>query len=152
MENRLRPNELEAVKRLEAAKIIVRGEKGYVWDALEGVKYGRMEYGRLVSMLERIVAGIRAQGSQKQNESLDKNLAGMVFVTGIKRPGQGTRDDWGMWIPNGDLEILVSSARTGTCLVCEKNKAEQRACKMAKILDTMPIDRMLGDGCGYFYG
>ena len=74
MENRLRPNELEAVKRLEAAKIIVRGEKGYVWDALEGVKYGRMEYGRLVSMLERIVAGIRAQGSQKQNESLDKNL------------------------------------------------------------------------------
>lgn len=120
-------------------------------DSTEGCKQAAATASAMIHKAFQLL--LRTMDKQ-QVLSLKRNLAHMrheVFITGATGFDHTKRD--GVWVSEGDLAVIVDATRE-CCDTCTANIAEQRQCKLAKALDSIP--RLVGDdtntgrGCRYF--
>lgn len=63
------------------------------------------------------------------------------YTIGIKKPGTMERDEknFGMWLSYEVIQALLSGCHDH-CMMCPSDKAQRRACKLRKALETIPND------------
>lgn len=92
----------------------------------------------------------------EQVAAYDRNVRTLKYAIKVVSPSvqvaQECRDD-GCWLSVAALEQILGASREH-CLTCMKDPQQQRACKLAKAFNEIPIGRQdeKADGCGYFTG
>lgn len=104
-------------------------------------------------MIRRLSEKIVDSMPMDQVLSLRRNLKTLRYSISVARPGGKDYSDDGRWLSYTALDVLVGAAQD-TCLMCMKDKQEQRKCPLAKAFDELPCSRedFRTDGCRYFNG
>jgi len=105
-------------------------------------------------MVRRLSEKIMDTMPSEQLISFSRNLRTLRYYVEVARPGGRPYKDDGRWLSYDALDILCAAALEGRCLVCQKNKQEQRKCPLAKAFDELPFMKAdeRADGCRYFTG
>lgn len=105
-------------------------------------------------MIRKAIERIYATMPVEQLVSYSRNLQTLRYYVEVSRPNGRKYGDDGRWLSYDALDKLCAAAQEGRCLVCTKDKQEQRKCPLAKALDELPCAKAdeHADGCKYFGG
>ena len=121
---------------------------------LETIDNGKGMRNGARGMIRRLAEKIMDTMPTEQLISFSRNLRTLRYYVEVSRPtGRPYKDD-GRWLSYDALDILCEAAQDGRCLVCQKNKQEQKQCPLAKAFDELPCGKVqeYSDGCKYFTG
>lgn len=149
----LTASEREALLRMNVAMEILILDIHQLDQRAKLVPYARRDLAMLSAVARRLLAGFAATVPANQKQTYLNALNMVSYVVGIKKPGAMTRDEhnYGMWLPWEVLNALLAGCHDH-CLMCPSDKAQRRACKLRKALETIPNDsedREDGD-CPYY--
>lgn len=105
-------------------------------------------------MIRRLAEKVMDTMPTEQLVSFSRNLRTLRYYVEVARPGGRPYKDDGRWLSYDALDMLCAAAQEGRCLVCQKNKQEQKQCPLAKAFDELPCMKAdeKADGCRYFTG
>ena len=105
-------------------------------------------------MIRRLSEKIMDTMPTEQLVSFTRNLQTLRYYVEVSRPNGRPYKNDGRWLSYEALDMLCAAAQEGRCLVCQKNKQEQRKCPLAKAFDELPCMKAdeRADGCRYFTG
>ena len=103
-------------------------------------------------MIRRLCEKIMDTMPTEQLVSFSRNLQTLRYYVEVSRPSGRPYKNDGRWLSYDALDILCAAAQDGRCLVCQKNKQEQKQCPLAKAFDELPCQKANEntDGCKYF--
>lgn len=106
-----------------------------------------------LGMIRKTCEGVMESMPAEQIQSVKRNLKTLRYYIAVAKPGGRSYKDDGRWLSYDALDTLCEAAQE-RCLVCMKNKQEQRKCPLAKALDELPCAKAYeqSDGCRYFSG
>ena len=151
---RLTASERESLLRLNVAmEVLILDVKDKLAERAKLVPYGRRDMAMLAAVARRLLDSFKATIPEEQKKTYMNALSMVSYTIGVKSPGPSQRDDhnYGMWLPHEVLHALLDGCHDH-CLMCPKDKAERRACKLRKALTIIPNDsqeRSDGD-CPYY--
>ena len=92
---------------------------------------------KIKKLMEQVVGTI----PDDQLKSYVNSLKMASYTVGIRKPGNMERDEknYGMWLPFEVINALLNGCHDH-CMMCPADKAERRACKLRKALETIPND------------
>ena len=148
---RIRGSEAEAFKRLHVASDILDGLRRDMHERAGLVKWGRRDLAAASALLNKVFAAMLDTVPLPQLQTMARNLKTACFWTGTRRPGEReNKTDFGMWVSWDAINGLIEAGRE-KCITCTLTPQEQRECKLARALDTMPADKdETATGCGYY--
>ncbi|MBR1565141.1 MAG: hypothetical protein IJ649_00115 [Oscillospiraceae bacterium] len=78
---------------------------------------------------------------EEQFATYIRSLEMASFTVGIKKPGDMGRNDkdFGMWLSYEAINGLLEGCHEH-CMMCPGDKAQRRACKLRKVLTSIPND------------
>ena len=106
-----------------------------------------------LGMVRKTVEVIMNSMPDEQRISFTRNLRTLRYYKAVASPnGRDYKDD-GRWLSYDALDTLCEAAQD-RCLLCQKNRQEQRQCPLAKALDELPCNKAdeRAEGCRYFTG
>ena len=103
-------------------------------------------------MIKRLSEKIMDTMPTEQLISFTRNLQTLRYYVEVGRPNGRPYKNDGRWLSYDALDMLCAAAQDGRCLVCQKNKQEQKQCALAKAFDELPCMKANEntDGCKYF--
>ena len=103
-------------------------------------------------MIRRLAEKIMDTMPTEQLVSFSRNLRTLRYYVEVSRPSGRQYKNDGRWLSYDALDMLCAAAQDGRCLVCQKNKQEQKKCPLAKAFDELPCAKAqeTADGCKYF--
>mgnify|MGYP003302273880 FL=1 len=106
-----------------------------------------------LGMVRKTCEAVMDSMPTEQIKSVKRNLATLRYHISVAKPGGRSYKDDGRWLSYDALDTLCEAAQE-RCLMCQKNKQEQRQCPLAKSLDELPCAKAdeRADGCRYFTG
>ena len=107
-----------------------------------------------LGMIRKTCEAVLDSMPTEQIVSVKRNLQTLRYYIAVVKPGGRTYKDDGRWLSYEALETLCAAAQDGRCLMCQKNKQEQRQCPLAKAFDELPCMKAdeRAEGCKYFTG
>lgn len=150
---RLTASERESLLRLNVAVDILAKEPEKIAARARMVPYARRDLAMMATRLRKVTAQMAVTIPKDQLVSYMRSLDTASYVVGAKRPAGDIQDrkNYGTWISFADLNMLLAGCHDH-CLMCPSDKAQRRACKLRKVLETVPNDteeRSDGD-CPYY--
>lgn len=121
---------------------------------LELIDKGKSMRNGARGMIRRLAEKVMDTMPTEQLISFSRNLRTLRYYVEVSRPtGRQYKND-GRWLSYDALDMLCAAAQDGRCLVCQKNKQEQKQCQLAKAFDELPCMKAVEftDGCKYFTG
>ena len=115
------------------------------------VKRGKFWIRGAIKSLRSLSDALDETIPDNQHESIRRQIHTLQLVVGCKNVPNRRDSEYGFWLSYNDLD-LVGNALKNYCLTCDKDAQQQRQCPYAKLMDTLPIDKMNehSNGCGYF--
>lgn len=103
-------------------------------------------------MIRKLAEKIMDTMPTEQLISFSRNLRTLRYYVEVSRPSGRQYKNDGRWLSYDALDTLCAAAQEGRCLVCQKNKQEQKQCPLAKAFDELPCAKALENagGCKYF--
>ena len=150
---RLCATEREALMNMSLAMDIMLRAKDLLPERMKMIEYGARDLGAITNGLTRLRRKILRTVPDCQIETLQRNLKACSYTIGVRRPGKEQAHnykDFGCWVSWDFINEMLLGLHDH-CLMCGLNAAEQRACPLAKALDSIPSDipDAPGDGCRY---
>ena len=138
---RLTASEREALLRLNVAMEIIILDLKCLDQRSKLVPYARRDLAMMARRAEKLLRGFAATIPEAQLMTYRRALEMVSYVVGVKRPGQAVRDEknFGMWLPYEIINALLGGCHDH-CLMCPADKAQRRACRLRKALETIPND------------
>ena len=138
---RLTASDRESLIRLNVAYEIMATERGQLERRLSAIRGGKRDYGLIKSKINKLMEEITGTIPDEQLMTYVRSLKMASYTIGIKRPGNMERNDkdYGMWLSYEVINALLSGCHDH-CMMCLSDKAERRACKLRKALETIPND------------
>lgn len=111
---------------------------------LGAVKGAKAHLGMAKYSIDAVFADVTGTVPEEQLGRYKRNMRGCSYTIGVKNPGavNSLDADWGVWLDFKTLDILKDACRD-RCLMCEKDRAQRRACTLRKALEAI---RSEGDG------
>lgn len=118
---------------------------------LDGIKKSRFWLRGAIKSLEQLSDALDATVPDHQHETLRRQLGTLCVSIGVKNAGNGRDTTYGRWLSFKDLD-LVGEVLKEHCMMCTKDIQQQRACRFAKLMDTLPMDQPNPNsaGCKWF--
>ena len=135
-------SERESLIRLNVAFEILTTEGEQLRKRFTGVKYGLRDLGMLKAVIHRLMEQVIDTIPEEQMMTYVRSLQMASYTVGVKRPGtNGSRNekDYGMWLPYEVINGLLQGCHDH-CMMCPGDRAERRACRLRKALETIPND------------
>lgn len=138
---RLTASERESLLRLNVAMEILILDVQQLAERAKLVPYARRDMAMIAKKAEALLKGFAATIPLEQAMTYRRALEMVSYTIGIKKPGHMGRDEktYGMWIPFEVLNALLAGCHDH-CLMCPSDKAQRRACRLRKALETIPND------------
>ena len=138
---RLTASEREALLRLNVAMEILILDLKCLDQRARMVPYARRDLAMMAKRAEKLLRGFAATIPANQLMTYQRALEMVSYVVGVKKPGVMERDEknFGMWLPYEIINALLGGCHDH-CLMCPANKAQRRACRLRKALETIPND------------
>lgn len=135
-----------------AADLIVRTQETMP-ERTAMIPGGKRDLAMMASKVRKLVERYMDTIPTEQLPIIKRSMASCSYRIGSRRPAEPQQDtkNYGIWLPYEVLNELLEGARE-KCVVCTLDKAQRRACKLKKALDTVPNDvREKDDGdCQYY--
>lgn len=105
-------------------------------------------------MIHKLADKVMDTMPTEQLISFSRNLKTLRYYVEVAKPNGRSYENDGRWLSYDALDMLCAAAQDGRCLVCQKDKQEQRKCPLAKAFDELPCMKAdeRADGCRYFTG
>ena len=150
---RMTASERDALLRLNVAAEILILDIHALDARAKLVPQARRDLAMLSAVARRLLEGFAQTIPNDQVRTYNNALTMASYVVGVKKPGQVARDlkTYGMWLPYEVINALLAGCHDH-CMMCPADKAQRRACKLRKALETIPNDtndREDGD-CPYY--
>jgi hypothetical protein len=150
---RLTASERESLLRLNVALEILHTEPEQLAVRARMIPYARRDLAMMRAKIAKLLRQFLDTIPEQQKWSYVRSLDTASYVVGAKRPAGDIQDrkNYGTWISFADLNMLLAGCHDH-CLMCPSDKAQRRACKLRKALETIPNDteeRSDGD-CPYY--
>ena len=150
---RLTASERESLLRLNVAVDILAKEPEKIAVRARMIPYARRDLAMMRAKITKLLRQFLDTIPEQQKWSYVRSLDTASYVVGAKRPAGDIQDrkNYGTWISFADLNMLLAGCHDH-CLMCPSDKAQRRACKLRKVLETVPNDtedREDGD-CPYY--
>lgn len=135
---RLTADEQKQFIDLCAAQCVIESEP--LKKRLRGIKQGPMMMGNIKSCLQRILTAVMDTMPYEQLLSYQKQMKHIAIYAGVKRIGE--YDDWdGRYLTFTQINDLLEGCQDH-CLMCEKDPATMKRCKIRKIMNTVPAEAL----------
>lgn len=148
---RLRGKEREAMMRMALAEDFLLKNKRDLDTRLMRVERGHNQISVVCGFIRRLNLQLYRTIPTDQMESLRRQLGELSYCIGVQRPqGNERNNDFGLWVSFDTINELISAIKDH-CLMCNKDRQQERSCKLAKALDTIgnDLDERPGSGCKY---
>ena len=149
---RLNAREQQGLMSLFAAVNAIKDSED-IDSRIEQVKGAKGMRNSALGLIRKTVEGIMDTMPADQLISFRRNLKTLRYYIAVTKPNGRDYSDDGRWLSYDALDTLCAAAKDH-CMMCMKDKQEQRKCPLAKALDELPVrnedDRT--DGCRYFTG
>lgn len=138
---KLTASEREALIRLNIALEILDTEGQHIDRRIRQISGGKRDMGLLKSKINRLMEAVVDTIPDDQLMTYIRSLKMASYTVGIKKPGHMGRNekDYGMWLSYEIINALLSGCHDH-CIMCPADKAQRRACKLRKALETIPND------------
>lgn len=138
---RLTASERESLIRLNVAYEILDSEGEHLARRFGVIPGGRRDLGMLKAKIKKLMEQVVGTIPDDQLKSYVNSLKMASYTVGIRKPGHMERDEktYGMWLPFEVINALLAGCHDH-CMMCPADKAERRACKLRKALETVPND------------
>ena len=138
---RLTASERESLIRLNVAYEILDSEGEHLARRFGVIPGGRRDLGMLKAKIKTLMEQVVGTIPDDQLKSYINSLKMASYTVGIRKPGHMERDEknYGMWLPFEVINALLAGCHDH-CMMCPADKAERRACKLRKALETVPND------------
>lgn len=138
---RLTASERESLIRLNVAYEILDSEGEHLARRFGVIPGGRRDLGMLKAKIKKLMEQVVGTIPDDQLKSYVNSLKMASYTVGIRKPGNMERDEknYGMWLPFEVINAMLAGCHDH-CMMCPADKAERRACKLRKALETIPND------------
>lgn len=115
------------------------------------VKRGKFWIRGAIKSLRSLSDALDGTVPDNQHESIRRQIQTLQLVVGSKNVPNRNDREYGFWMSYNDLDT-VGNALKNCCMFCDKDTQQQRQCPYAKLMDTLPVDKINenSNGCGYF--
>ena len=140
--NRLKASEREALMRLNVAfEIMALDVVAPLAERMRMIPGARRDLAMMARRITKIIEAVPDTIPNEQLRTYINNLKMVSYTIGVKPSGKLGRDEknYGMWIPYEVLNALLSGCHDH-CLMCPADKAQRRACRLRRALETIPND------------
>ena len=150
---RLTASDRESLIRLNIAYEILETEGKQLDRRFRAIHGGRRDLGMLKAKINKLMERVVDTIPDDQLMTYIRSLKMASYTVGFKKPGTMERNekDYGMWLSYDVINALLSGCHDH-CMMCPSDKAQRRACKLRKALETIPndaLDRSDGD-CPFY--
>lgn len=138
---RLTASDRESLIRLNIAYEILETEGQQLNRRFRAIQGGRRDLGMLKAKIHKLMERVTDTIPDDQMMTYIRSLNMASYTIGIKKPGTMERDEknFGMWLSYEVIQALLSGCHDH-CMMCPSDKAQRRACKLRKALETIPND------------
>ena len=138
---KLTASDRESLMRLNIAYEILETEGDNLDRRLRQISGGKRDYGLIKAKINRLMHDVVDTIPQDQLMTYIRSLKMASYTIGIKKPGKMERNDkeYGLWLSFDVINALLTGCHDH-CMMCPGDKAERRACKLRKALETIPND------------
>ena len=140
--DRLTASERESLLRMSVALEILHSTMEPLKRRARLVPYARRDMAMMADRIMKMMRAFAETIPEDQQMTYRRALEMASYTIGVKRPGMnGTRDEknYGMWLPYEVLNALLVGCHDH-CMMCPADKAQRRACRLRKALETIPND------------
>lgn len=138
---RLTASDRESLIRLKIAYEILATEGEHLGRRFRAIDGGMRDLGMLKAKITKVMERVIDTIPDDQMMTYIRSLKMASYTIGIKRPGIMGRNtkDYGMWLSYDIINALLAGCHDH-CMMCPSDKAERRACKLRRALETIPND------------
>ena len=138
---KLTASDRESLMRLNIAYEILETEGDNLDRRLRQISGGKRDYGLIKAKINRLMHDVVDTIPQDQLMTYIRSLKMASYTIGIKKPGKMERNDkeYGLWLSFDVINALLTGCHDH-CMMCPGDKAERRACKLRKALESIPND------------
>lgn len=138
---RLTASDREALVRLNIAYEILETEGEHLDRRMRAIPGGKRDIGMMKAKITKIMEKVIDTIPDDQLRTYVRSLEMASYSVGVKKPGTMGRNmkDYGMWLSFDVINALLAGCHDH-CMMCPSDKAERRACKLRRALETIPND------------
>lgn len=139
---RLTASERESLLRLNVALEILTMEREGLRTRAAMIPGAKRDMAMMAARILKLMKDFAATIPDDQLLTYKRSLEMASYTVGIKRPGNGERRDeknYGLWLPFEIINALLVGCHDH-CMMCPADKAQRRACRLRKALETIPND------------
>lgn len=116
---------------------------------LDGLRFGRRDYGLLKHYAAKLAMEIIATAPGRQRMAIARNLDSLCVSIGAKSPQGYRHDEYGRWISDAALQKVAEMCREH-CMMCTMG-SEWYKCGFRRAMDELPVDLPEDPtGCPYY--
>lgn len=120
---------------------------------IEHIDRGKWRIKTLLGHYQKFYEGFLATIPFDQLLTVERQMDNIGYSVGVKSAqGKYLDKEYGIYLSNEQFGTLISACKDH-CIVCDKDKQEQRKCKLKKMFDALPLIRESTDvngNCVYF--
>lgn len=148
---RLRFNERECMMQLALAEDFVAKAKRILDRRLMVVERGHNRIAIALSCLRKLNLDLYGTVPAEQLLAFKRNIEQVAYIVGTRIADKEERNsEFGIWLSFDTLNEIIPAVKDH-CLMCNKDRQQERSCKLAKALDNIGnnLEERPGGGCKY---
>ena len=140
---RLSASERDSMLRLAAAMAILGTEPPKLEKRMEiaDLPYYKRDTAMIRSKIFKMIENLTLTIPAEQLMSWKKQVHSSTYNVGVTNPLKDLNNDkdYGIWLSYATVYDLIAGCHN-TCLMCDLDKAQRRACPLKKAIDSIPND------------